>query len=644
MNPDGPPPDPWAEWLSSNPHPYGAPPLRSTSTGWNDSDWWGQVHGHGSSQQSSGWDDRGWDHGRQAGWLSDGQLRGFNVANVRNTTAMNNGRWAGSYDEQVQPYSEVEWGDARWHHPDVTMKTNEKVPIPEFSGEGSEQEVGKSARSYVRKVQVWLRCTRMPPSQRALALYNALSDRAWAYAEELDMDILASESGVSYYLEWIQTRFMEVEMTKISGMMNDLFRKCKKRQEQSVREFNVEFERMVLRLREVQCELPPLVKAWLYVDKLRLSENEELALLASVGNEYDVRKLQQAAMIQDRSLRHGAGGQDGASRPRWQKFSKQSVHMTTNEEELTSEDEPNDHDDHDQELVEESVAEAAHTAYLAYQGAKAKYKEAMKGRGVDLEEVRRRNEEKLKQAKARSFCSACKRRGHWHRDAECPLRDVKKDGNRPASPTQQVNMVQNVHSSCVANHADRVLATEFDMVAILDTACTKSVAGYPWFERYYKMADSLGIPWHVVDEVDHFQFGASKVFQSTFAIRGWFAIFGKWFMVKVAIVPCAVPLLFSRPVLSQLGTQYDMAAQKVSIRSLGLEDLDIQTSNSGHPALFVAQFPEGAPPSGDEPLAFEDVWAPESVYMAAAVGGVSSVMTTSTCSVPMVFLSQEDST
>ena len=167
--------------------------------------------------------DRGWDHGRQAGWLSDGQLRGFNVANVRNTTAMNNGRWAGSYDEQVQPYSEVEWGDARWHHPDVTMKTNEKVPIPEFSGEGSEQEVGKSARSYVRKVQVWLTCTRMPPSQRALALYNALSDRAWAYAEELDMDILASESGVSYYLEWIQTRFMEVEMTKISGMMNDLF-------------------------------------------------------------------------------------------------------------------------------------------------------------------------------------------------------------------------------------------------------------------------------------------------------------------------------------------------------------------------------------------------------------------------------------
>ena len=77
------------------------------------------------------------------------------------------------------------------------------------------------------------------------------------YAEELDMDILGSPSGVDDFLEWIQTRFMEVEVSKISQMMNDLFRRCKKRPEQSVREFNVDFERMVLRLHEVRCELPP---------------------------------------------------------------------------------------------------------------------------------------------------------------------------------------------------------------------------------------------------------------------------------------------------------------------------------------------------------------------------------------------------
>lgn len=72
---------------------------------------------------------------------------------------------------------------------------------------------------------------------------------------------------------------------------------------------------------------PPLVKAWLYVDKLRLSEAEELALLASVGNEYDVRRLQHAALAQDRTLRRNRSTQppsDGKGRPRW----RQSVHMT----------------------------------------------------------------------------------------------------------------------------------------------------------------------------------------------------------------------------------------------------------------------------------------------------------------------------
>lgn len=134
-------------------------------------------------------------------------------------------------------------------------------------------------------------------TQRGLALYNALTGRAWIYAEELDVDILASDCGVAYFLEWIQ------ELSKISQMMGELFRGCRGKQEQSVRDFNVEFERLILGLREVQCELPPLVKAWLYMDKLKLSEQEEIALLASVNNFSDCKKLQQAALLQDRGLR-----------------------------------------------------------------------------------------------------------------------------------------------------------------------------------------------------------------------------------------------------------------------------------------------------------------------------------------------------
>ena len=145
-----------------------------------------------------------------------------------------------------------------------TRRRKERTLVPrrssrcrEFSGEGSDTEVGKTARSYVRRIQAWVRSTKLPPHQRALALYTALKDRAWVYAEELDIDRLGSEGGMNYYLDWVQTRFMDVEVSKISQMMNDLFRRCKRRADQSVRDFNVEFERMVLRLHEVRCDLPP---------------------------------------------------------------------------------------------------------------------------------------------------------------------------------------------------------------------------------------------------------------------------------------------------------------------------------------------------------------------------------------------------
>ena len=237
---------------------------------------------------------------------------------------------------------------------------------------------------------------------------------------------MASPQGLGYYLEWIQTRFMEVEVSKISQLMAELFRKCKRKPEQSVRDFNVEFERLVLRLYEVKCELPPLVKAWFYVDKLRLSEGEELALLSSVNNEYDVRKLQQAALIQDRSFRrpsHAAADGAASGKAAWRgKWQRHSVHVTAQAPDLTSDEDQEFLEASDFEVVEETIAAEHHTAYVAFQAAKAKYREAIKGRGTDPEELRRRSEDCLKQAKARSYCGACKRRGHWHKDPECPLR------------------------------------------------------------------------------------------------------------------------------------------------------------------------------------------------------------------------------
>ena len=86
--------------------------------------------------------------------------------------------------------------------------------------------------------------------------------------------MLASGGGVTYFLEWVQTRFAEVQLHKISQVMGDLFKRFRRKPEQAMRDYIVEFERLLLWLQEVQYNLPGTVKTWLFIDKLRLGEAE----------------------------------------------------------------------------------------------------------------------------------------------------------------------------------------------------------------------------------------------------------------------------------------------------------------------------------------------------------------------------------
>ena len=713
--------DPWQQAIDNG---WGAPwvshPWNAHS--WQDDQGWGrgQHEWRGAEHE---WGSKCWSQGSwesKASWPSSGilsrrQLQEFHTAEVPRMGAFGDttaGADGGPNSRRQSWTATGPWEAYREGARDGLDNTSwnkerpsEKLAVPDFEGTGNDEaEVGKSARSYIRKVQVWLRCTRLPPEQRALALYNALHGRAWVYAEELDLDVLASSGGVTYFLEWVQTRFAEVELNKISQVMGDLFKRFRRKADQTMRDYIVEFERLLLRLQEIQCELPNTVKAWLFIDKLRLSEAEELALLASVGNQWCVKQLQQAALLQERSLRKPSGDSrangwrnPGHSGPRW---SKNSVHMTAvaegDEDSDAAEDEAHESDS---ELVPEEVALDHHTAYVAYQTAKDKYKAATQGRGTDPSEVKKRAEERLRLAKSRSFCSVCKRKGHWHRDEICPLRgktaepgtaggpksahechavhvvhmtslagaprgqtgakdaadheriegttrDYLKFLTRPGGAIQQVGgyQTQQPEAACEiaglsGDEPDRVEATGPEeprtvymtgagcaseaaapMLAIIDTACTKTVAGHDWYESYCELAAKVGFSPQLLEVTDNFKFGASRTHRSHFAVRAWFALGGKLFQTDVAVVPCSVPLLLSRPALSALGLIYDVGGQKVSFTKLAIEDLPLEYSATGHPAVSVDQFLGKAPPVG-ESRGNLLVWVPEQeAYMAQGSG------------------------
>ncbi|OLP97775.1 Copia protein [Symbiodinium microadriaticum] len=465
---------------------------------------------------------------------------------------------------------------------------SEKLIIPSFNGEGESGELGTSARSYLRQIDAWERMTKLAPNQRALVLYQHLEGAAWINAEALNMEQLSASDGVAYLRNWVQQHYLDVEVTSVGRSLSDLFRKLKRRYNQSFRDYTAEFNRLLARVVECGCRLPDVATAWLYVDRASLDEATEVSLLASVGNKYQLLQLQQAAIILDRSMRkpwERNTRQDNARKP-------QTAHLTEDTEHVED-------DDPDDEPPGEDVAgEDGEQLYIAYMTAKARYKDTTKARGVDIEAVKKTAEERIKAAKARSYCSVCHQKGHWHRDACCPKRKAE------------------IHTVNVAHEIDSLSPGQNSgLLAITDSACSKSVVGTSWLQAYLNMVRNQGKAAELIPEREAFRFGASRVYESTYSKIIVFYLGKSWVAVKASVIHGDVPLLLSKPCLAKLGMILDLEKNTADFRKLGIKDLRLLTTPSGHPAVPVCHKGKSPP----DPSSLPKTWSADGTEILAEI-------------------------
>ncbi|CAE7504711.1 RE1 [Symbiodinium sp. CCMP2592] len=485
--------------------------------------------------------------------------------------------------------------------------TRWRLLIPSFSGdaEGS-GDLGTSARSYLRQVAAWEKMTKLSPSQRALVLYQNLQGSAWVNSESLCVEDLAQDNGVQTLKDWITQHYLDVEVTQVGRSLSDLFRKLKRRPAQSFRDYTSEFNRLLARVTECGCTLPDMATAWLYVDRASLDESTEVSLLASVGNRYALRELQQAAIILDRSIRkpwEKTSRPEGGGNKRFN-----SVNHTEGVE--GAEDEGTDGEF---DLIDR-VGEDTGDLY-------ARYRDATKARGIDNGNasskrdydpgsVRKAAEAKVQLAKSKSFCAACGQRGHWHRDPICPQR-----GN--ASKPQTVHVTNEIMELSTKGHSE--------LFAILDSACSKSVVGTGWLDRYLTLTRGKGYDIGFIYEREAFKFGAaSKIYESSYAAVILVPIYDKCVAVKCAVIHGDIPLLMSRPALAELGLVLDLGTSSASFKRLGSEFLKLQETSSGHPAIRIDHSSLSRPDVSCLPKNWEGhgvaVVSPCEVYMVACGG------------------------
>ncbi|OLP81840.1 hypothetical protein AK812_SmicGene37558 [Symbiodinium microadriaticum] len=459
-------------------------------------------------------------------------------------------------------------------------RATERLSVPTFSGEDSD-DIGSSARSYLRQIEAWRRMTYLPVAQQGLVLYQNLSGKAWIAAEELSVPKLGSESGVGYFVSWINSRFLDLEIARIGKAFSDFFRRLKRRSGQSIREYNSEYDRLHARLREVGCSLPQECAAWLYIDRLQLEEAQELNLLASVGNEYNLHRLQQAAVLHDRG--HRKPWETSRTRKPY------SAHLTN-----ASED--NDYDEsraprEDESDLEDGVPEEVAIAYATYQSAKERYRDQAKARGYQggrdngqsstkdfAKKAELTKDEKVKLMKSRSFCSSCGKKGHWHRDPECP-------NNAGGGGTRGIKEIDVCHH--VAAEVFSLKHEGSSLLGITDTACAKAVAGTMWLQQYSDALEKIHQRPELVRESEAFRFGTGKVHHSSFHVVVCFRMGERTVEMRTSIINGDVPLLMSKVALAQLGMIYDVAKNKADFTCVGLRSFDLVTTSSGHPAIPI---------------------------------------------------------
>ncbi|CAE7510826.1 GIP [Symbiodinium sp. CCMP2592] len=490
------------------------------------------------------------------------------------------GSWQDGRSYDVHTDWGAQGGHGGWRDSDDGYKGSrptERMTVPTFSAEDND-DLGNSARSYLRQIEVWKRITRVPVNQLGLVLYQHLSGKAWIAAEELSVSKLSTSEGLGYFTSWVSARFLDLEVARIGRAFSDFFRKLRRKPSQTIREYNTEYDRLHGRLREVGCSLPEECAAWLYLDRLQLEESQELNLLASVGNRYSLHHLQHAAVLHDRGQRKPWEGATGKGRR------TNYAHMTNHD----SSDE-----DEDGENYEDGIPEEVAEALMTYQSAKEKYRAQQRSRGTvdgnkngkdetsggDSRPSVGDRDSKLKAMKARSFCGGCGRKGHWHKDDACPL---NRNGGAKADVPKNVAMTNAMPADVYA-----LKHVSDNLMGVADTACARTVAGTQWLQSYTNILAEIGEKPLLKKECEAYRFGTGRVHYSSFYVIVGFKLGGYNIHVRTSIITGDIPLLLSKTVLGKLGMIYDVQQGKADFRAIGLRDYELASTASGHPAIPI---------------------------------------------------------
>ena len=400
----------------------------------------------------------------------------------------------------------------------------DKTKPPVFSPEEDDDYL-----AWRNDIEVWKLLTSTSADKLGLSVYLALKGQARDVVRNIKPEELNKAEGYNTIIEELDKVYMKDNTTQAFCAFKEFY-EFKRSAGQNFSEFIVEYDQRYHKIEKYEMKLPEGVQAFFLLKAANLTVESEKLARATAKLEYKDMREKLARIFGDPGILEGKG----------------------------------------------VAPEVKEEVFYGYEN-KKKFAGGGRGHGESDSGTWRSGSNRGYRGRGRSRgrprCYRCQSEEHFVR--ECPL----------AEATEEVHAVEeaNVNVHITLHLSQQKLNVEALGKGLLDSGCSKTVAGQVWYEEYL----------HTLSEEDRkkvievksksiFRFGDGVETKSLKCVSVPVFIGKKQLVLDMEIVPNQIPLLISKGAMKQLGMQLDFAKDIALIKG---QKVKLICTSTGHYCL-----------------------------------------------------------
>ena len=440
---------------------------------------------------------------------------------------------------------------------------------------------GDSYVEWKNDLAVWLQFTKEEKKRQGPAIYLCLKGEARDAVRSIDVKDIAKDDGVETIIRTLDEIFLQDETTRAFCAFGE-FVEYRRGSGESFTKFILDFEKRYREVRKYDLTLNDKVQAYFLLKAANLSDEHERLVRTTSTLKYKEMKEQLQKVFGDfnedksgtgvlpvkkedcfynessgtanRNFRDRQGGNRGWYGASKSTFRGRGRGKLTNQR-LSS----NDNLRQRQSTGNEFVRQGAE---------KDSFKQNESDRGGNPFDS---NGNVMR-------CHECDSTKHFVSD--CPHRKIED-----AKVTIHLTLVAG------AGHAEQqTMVAETLGNGILDSACTKTVAGSTWVDEYLSLLsdeERLNVEKTSKPSSSLFRFGDGKESKSKKSLIIPMTIAGSQLEIEVDVVDVEIPLLISKPTMKQLGMTIDFANGQAFVKG---RQVQLKSNSSGHFMISVSRW------------------------------------------------------